>query len=72
VIEVSVAEKFMNFIAREMDTVVEFLSTPMGIYEFRDKLIKNFRAFVMETLSGISPSKTILGSVTYRKSILRG
>jgi len=33
-----------------VSTIIEYFSTPMGPYEFRDRLIKNFRAFIMESL----------------------
>jgi len=37
---------------KQIETIKRFLTTPMGIYEFADELIKNRRALIMGVLRG--------------------
>ena len=43
-------ELLLDFVAKELDAVVRFVTTPMGVYEFRDELVRNFRVLVNETV----------------------
>jgi len=51
----AIIDSLMKFLDKEIETITKFLSTPMGVYEFRDELIKNFRAFLMELIESNSP-----------------
>ena len=67
----AVIDNIINFIGKEVETVVKFITTPMGVYEFRDEIIKNLRSFMIETAKTIGvPSLSELG---FRKAkVLRG
>ncbi len=47
-----IVEKLFTFITKQVETVIEFLENPnIGVYEFRDKLTRNFRVFIYELLT---------------------
>jgi len=46
----SVANKISEHFKRQADVVNKFLTTPMGVYEFADEIIRNRRTFIMETI----------------------
>jgi hypothetical protein len=46
----SVANKISEHLKRQADVVKKFITTPMGVYEFADEIIRNRRTFIMETI----------------------
>jgi hypothetical protein len=48
----TIADSVAKLISKQVETVVDFLTKPMGVYEFRDALVKNFREFLIEVASG--------------------
>jgi len=57
----SIADSVAKLIGRQAETILDFLTKPMGVYEFRDRLVKNLREFLIEVASG----RPYLGSAIY-------
>jgi len=55
----------INAAKRQVNTLKEFLSTPKGVFETADQIVKNFRRANRETLSaiGVRVPSTSLGAL---------
>ena len=59
----------LNSARRQVNTVKEFLTTPKGVFETVDQVVRNFRRANRETLATLGVSTARLGGLAIGKGV---